>query len=169
MSSKEESFMAAQHRFVVDVNVGRLAKWLRVMGYDAIFPREGNDNDLVRIALRESRVLVTRDAGFSRRRAVKQGQLRTIQIEDDDLGSQLRQLIRDLDLHWEAGFSRCVRCNQPLDSVEREDVADRLPHYVFQNHRNFMECPQCRRLYWRGTHWSGMVSQLAKAHREVGL
>ena len=159
--------MATQYRFVVDVNVGRLAKWLRVMGYDAIFPREAADNDLVRIALRENRVLVTRDAGFSRRRAARQGQMRVIHIEDDDLRNQLRQLIRELALDREGGFSRCVRCNQVLDPVNREDVASRLPHYVFQNHQNFMECFQCRRLYWRGTHWSGMVSQLAQAYQEV--
>ena len=159
--------MAMEYRFVVDINVGRLAKWLRVMGYDAMFPRDGNDNDLVRIALRENRVLVTRDAGFSRRRAAKQGQLRVMLIQDDDLRSQLRQLIRDLTLDWESGFSRCVRCNQLLDPVEREDVADRLPHYVFQTHQNFMECSQCCRLYWRGTHWSGMVSQLDRISQEV--
>ena len=79
--------MAIQYRFVVDVNVGRLAKWLRVMGYDAIFPREAADNDLVRLALRANRVLVTRDAGFSRRRAARQGLMRVIHIEDDDLRS----------------------------------------------------------------------------------
>ena len=159
--------MAAQYRFVVDVNVGRLAKWLRVMGYDAIFPREGDDNDLVRIALRENRVLVTRDAGFGLRRAARQGQMRVIHIEDDGLRGQLRQLIRDLALNWEGGFSRCVRCNQLLEPVERKDVASRVPPYVFQNHLNFMECCQCRRLYWRGTHWSGMVSQLAQVYQEV--
>ena len=159
--------MATQYRFVVDVNVGRLAKWLRVMGYDAIFPRESDDNDLVRIALRENRVLVTRDAGISRRRAATQGQMRVIQIEKDDLCSQLRQLIRDLALDRKGGFSRCVRCNQLLEPVEKEDVAGRLPHYVFQNHQTFMECSQCRRLYWRGTHWSAMVSQLDQMCQEV--
>jgi uncharacterized protein with PIN domain len=160
--------MAIELRFVVDVNVGRLAKWLRIMGYDTVFPRDVNDNDLVRIALREGRVLITRDAGISLRRAARQGQMRVVHIFNDDLPSQLRQLVMDLKLDLESGFSRCVRCNDLLNPVDKQSVADRLPSYVFQNHRQFRECPQCRRLYWRGTHWSGMRSQLDQIHQEVG-
>ena len=87
--------MAIANRFVVDLNVGRLAKWLRAMGYDTVFPRDSDDNDLVRIALREGRILVTRDAGFNLRRAARQGQMRVLQIVDDDLRRQLRQLVQD--------------------------------------------------------------------------
>ena len=90
--------MGNEPRFVVDINVGNLAKWLRAMGYDTLFPREGDDNDLVRIALREGRILVTRDAGFGRRRAVRLGQMRAVEIAGDDLASQLRQLVRELGL-----------------------------------------------------------------------
>ncbi|MAM65290.1 MAG: hypothetical protein CL702_02780 [Chloroflexi bacterium] len=68
--------METSPRFVVDINVGRLAKWLRVMGYDAIFPKENGDNELVRIALRENRVIVTRDAGIALRRVVRLGRCR---------------------------------------------------------------------------------------------
>ena len=156
--------MATDIRFVVDLNVGRLAKWLRVMGYDTLFPREGSDNDLVRVALREGRVLVTRDAQISLRRAVRQGQLRVVYVVDDDLWSQLRQLVEDLKLDLKGGFSRCVRCNELLQRVEKDNVADRLPPYVFHNHSDFMECSLCLRLYWRGTHWSGMMSQLSQVY-----
>ena len=156
-----------QHRFVVDVNVGRLAKWLRVLGYDTLFPKHADDNDLVRIAIREGRVLVTRDAGFSLRRAVRQGQMRVVQILDQDLDDQLRQLVREMALEPTNGFSRCVVCNEPLHSVAKEKVADRLPPYVYQNHSDFMECPQCCRLYWRGTHWSAMCAQIEQVYREV--
>ena len=154
-------------RFVVDVNVGRLAKWLRVMGYDTLFPREGDDNELVRIALREGRVLVTRDAGLANRRAVKQGQMRVVKIEGDDLRSQLRQLVRDLGLNLWDGFSRCVRCNELLRPVDKQQVAERVPPYVFEHHRQFMECLRCHRLYWRGTHWSNMASELGRVYQEV--
>lgn len=154
-------------RFIVDVNVGRLAKWLRVMGYDTLFPREGGDNELVRIALREGRVLVTRDTGIARRRAARAGLMRVVQIVDDDLRSQLRQLVRDLDLNIDSGFSRCVRCNQLLRPVAKQNVAQRLPMYVCQVHSQFMECPQCFRLYWRGTHWSNMMSELGRVYEEI--
>ena len=159
--------MATEYRFVVDVNVGRLATWLRVMGYDTVFPREGDDNDLVRIALREGRVLVTRDAAIGMRRAARQGLMCVVCIVDDDLRSQLRQLARDLELDLKGRFSRCVRCNELLHEAPREAVAGRVPPYVYQNQRSFMECPQCSRLYWRGSHWSGMISQLNHACQQV--
>ena len=160
--------MATAYRFVVDLNVGRLAKWLRVMGYDTVFPRDCDDNGLVRIALREGRVLVTRDAGFSLRRAARQGQMRVLQIVDDDLRGQLRQLVRDLKLDLNGGFSRCVRCNELLASVTKDDVSGRVPPYVFSTHENFMECLECRRVYWRGSHWAGMLSELRQIYQEVG-
>ena len=159
--------MATELRFVVDVNVGRLAKWLRVMGYDTLFHRDGTDNDLIRIALREGRVLITRNWGISLRRSARQGQMRVVHISQDDLLSQLRQLVQELKLDLAGGFSRCVCCNELLNPVDKECVADRLHLYVFENHQIFMECPQCKRIYWRGTHWSGMMSQLNQAYQEA--
>lgn len=159
--------MATEYRFVVDINVGRLAKWLRVMGYDTLFPRDANDNDLVRIALREDRVLVTRDAGFSLRRAARQGQMHVVHIVDDDLRGQLRQLVRELKLDSQGGFSRCVLCNELLSLAAKVELVDRVPPYVYQNQQSFMECPRCRRVYWRGTHWASMVSQLEQVNKEA--
>ena len=156
-----------ERRFVVDVNVGRLAKWLRVMGYDTLFPREAGDNELVRIAIKEGRVLVTRDGGIARRRAVRLGQMRLVRIEDDDLRSQLRQVVRDLQLDLNSGFSRCVRCNQVLNAIAKNDVAERLPPYVLQTQYQFMECAECSRLYWRVTHWSNMVAELEQVYGEM--
>jgi uncharacterized protein with PIN domain len=133
------------------------------MGYDTLFPQEGGDNQLVRLALQEDRVLLTRDAGIAQRRAARLGQLRVVQISDHHLAGQLRQVVRDLSLDLEGGFSRCVRCNEVLGKVGKQDVAERLPPYVFQTQSQFMECPRCRRLYWRGTHWSNMMAELARA------
>ena len=152
--------MDSEPRFVVDVNVGRLAKWLRVMGYDTLFPKENGDNQLVRIALIEDRVLVTRDAEIARRRAARMGQMKVALIERDDLRSQLRQLVRDLELDLSGGLSRCVRCNEPLCPIAKQDVVDRLPPYVVLTQPKFFECQECRRVYWPGTHWSNMMSEL---------
>ena len=137
------------------------------MGYDTLFPRDSNDNDLVRIALREGRVLVTRDTGISLRRAARQGQMRVVRIRHDDLRSQLCQLVGELKLDLASGFTRCVLCNEPLNPVEKDIVADRLPLYVYKNQHSFMECPQCRRLYWRGTHWLGMKAKLDQVYQEA--
>ena len=154
-------------KFVVDVNVGRVATWLRAMGYDTLFPQERGDSELVRLALREDRVLVTRDSGIAARRAVRLGQLKVVQIVDDDLPSQLRQLVRELSLRMDSGFSRCVRCNNPLHPVPKAEVAHQLPAYVSQTQTSFMQCPGCHRVYWRGTHWSNMVSELDKVYKEA--
>jgi uncharacterized protein with PIN domain len=114
-------------KFVVDVNVGRLAKWLRIMGYDTLFPTHAEDNELVRIALRGGRIIVTRDAGMAVRHAVTTGRLRVVLIKSDDLKSQV---IGTLQLGAVRQFSRCIRCNQPLEGIPRDLAADRVPPYV---------------------------------------
>ena len=159
--------MDTDPKFVVDINVGRLAKWLRVMGYDTLFPQENGDNNLVRIALNENRVLVTRDAEIARRRAARLGQMTVVCIEKDDLRSQLRQLVCDLRLDLTGGFSRCVRCNEPLHPVAKQDVAHRLPPYVLRTQPEFFECLACRRVYWPGTHWTNMMSELSQVYQEA--
>ena len=152
---------------MVDINVGRLAKWLRAMGYDTIFQKENGDNELVRIALRENRVLVTRDAGIALRRVVRLGQMSVALIEKDDLRSQLKQLVQDLELDLSGGFSLCVCCNEPLHSIDKQDVVDLLPPYVLLTQPKFFECPECRRFYWPGTHWANMKSELSQVSQEA--
>lgn len=153
-------------RFIVDVNVGRLAKWLRVMGYDTLFPTENGDNELVRVALRENRIIVTRDSGLVERRVVTTGRLKVVLIQRDDIKNQLRQLVCLLELDGRLEgrneFSRCIRCNEPLISLTMESARDRVPPYVYETQREFMECPVCLRMYWRGTHWANMQSELAR-------
>jgi len=153
-------------KFIVDVNVGRLATWLRIMGYDAAFPRTASDNELVRLALKQDRMLITRDSGFLLRRCVRLGQMRMLYVVADDLRGQLRQLIRELHLNLDGGFSRCLRCNEPLEPVDKAAVADHLPDYVARTQTVFSQCSSCHRVYWPGTHWSNMISELARANQE---
>ena len=157
---------AMRPKFIVDVNVGRLATWLRIMGYDTTFPRTASDNELVRLALKQDRLLITRDSGFLLRRSVRLGQLRMLYVVADDLRGQLRQLIGELDLNLDSGFSRCLRCNEPLALVGKAAVADRIPEYVARTQKSFSQCSSCHRVYWPGTHWSNMMSELARANRE---
>ncbi len=149
-------------KFVVDVNVGRLAKWLRAMGYDVLCPWEAEDDELVRIGLREDRIVVTKDGGLAERRVVTTGLLRLVLIIHDDLNGQLRQVIRSLDLNSAQGFSRCIACNEPLVHCPREVARAQVPPYVHETQREFMRCPLCHRVYWRGTHWANMSRELAQ-------
>ncbi|MFQ5860158.1 MAG: Mut7-C RNAse domain-containing protein [Dehalococcoidia bacterium] len=149
-------------RFIVDLNVGRLAKWLRAMGYDTLFLPGIEDGELIRLALRDGRIILTRDSLLLQRRVITSGMLRALLIRDDALMDQLRQVVRELGLDRSRDFSRCLRCNELLVSAQREAVQDRVPPYVFQTQREFMVCPACQRIYWRGTHWANMCTELAQ-------
>jgi hypothetical protein len=148
-------------RFIVDSNVGRLATWLRIAGFDTLFAKSIDDNRLVRIALDEDRVLLTKDRQILKRRLVTSGRLKVILIEDDEVKAQLRQVLTTLNLAGQLRpFSLCVECNEPLVPREREEVEELVPPYVFQTQTQYMQCPGCLRIYWRGTHWERMSREL---------
>lgn len=150
-------------RFIVDTNVGKLAKWLRIMGYDTLFINGIDDNRLIDIALEEGRVVLTRDTHIMRRRVAVSGRLKAILIKDDGVKEQLIQVVGTLNLDSRIrAFSRCIECNQPLVAKGRGEIRELVPPYVFQTQNQFMQCPTCRRIYWRGTHWSRMNSELGK-------
>jgi uncharacterized protein with PIN domain len=148
-------------KFIADHNVGKLVKWLRMMGYDTLFFHGGEDTALVNIALAENRVILTRDTQIMRRRVVAQGRLKAILIESDVAEQQIRQVLHNLNLDSQSGlFTLCLECNQPLIERTGEQVEDQVPPYVFQTQHHYMECPFCHRIYWRGTHWQSMIKRL---------
>ncbi|MBI4308211.1 MAG: Mut7-C RNAse domain-containing protein [Chloroflexi bacterium] len=150
-------------RFLVDVNVGRLAKWLRALGYDALFVRDIDDNALVRLALREGRVLLTRDTHILKRRVVTSGRLKALLIEEDSVWDQLRQVVAALSLESaDRAFTRCIECNQPLEPRRPAEVHGLVPPYVYQTQQDYAQCPSCRRIYWQGTHWENMRRELKR-------
>ena len=146
-------------RFVVDLNAGRLATWLRVMGYDTLFLRDADEGELVGIALREGRIIFIRDTGITQRRLVTSGCLTDVLVEEDDLKGQL---VGCLGLDSQRAFVRCVRCNESLDSLSTESAKNRVPPYVYQTQEEFMQCPRCLCVDWRGTHWENMHRELAE-------
>ena len=150
-------------RFLADSNVGRLARWLRVLGYDAAFEPRLSDGLLVFRALREGRVLLTRDVELTRRRLITTGQVGAVLLNGDQVQDQLRQVRQELDLDDGAAMSRCLECNVPLQPRDPAAVAHRVPPYVRATQRRFSECPRCARVYWPGTHWERMRAQLQRA------
>ena len=156
-------------RFVVDLNVGRLAKWLRVMGYDALFVPRVEDDELIRIATHEKRVNLTRDALLMQRRAITLGHVRAFLITYHDVWAQINQVVEGLRLDSAQDFSRCVECNIPLERTSKESVEGNVPPYVFETQKEFMVGPRCTRVYWRGTHWHNMRRELARVRGEVLL
>lgn len=144
-------------RFAADAMLGRLATWLRLLGYDTFYQADIDDGLLVRLARDENRTILTRDVGVTRRRGV-----RVLLIRSDDIWCQVRQVLSHFGLHPDLTSlgGRCPRCNQPLHVVEKDEVTGRVPPYIWQSQKEFQECPACRRLFWRGTHVAEMEARL---------
>jgi hypothetical protein len=150
-------------KFIVDDNVGRLAKWLRMIGYDALFINGTEDRKLIAIAMKEGRVLLTRDTQIMKRRVVTGGRVKAIFIRHDEPREQLRQVVEELKLDCESRqFTRCLECNHLLEPRSKEEVRELVPPYVFRTRSQYMQCPRCQRIYWRGTHWQRMKAELDK-------
>jgi hypothetical protein len=150
-------------RFIVDHNVGKLAKWLRMLGYDSLFFDGSDDSHMVKQAMAEDRIILTRDTEIMKRRVINNGRLKAVLVESEEPERQIRQLMETLELKCQfKPFTLCLECNQPLAERQREEVKDRVPSYVYKTQTQYMECPACRRIYWRGTHWEAMTRKLAK-------
>lgn len=143
---------SAPTRFLADAMLGRLARWLRILGYDAeYFP--GEDDNLLRQARREGRILLTRDTRLLQRRPLPPH----LFIESDHVMEQLRQVVVALGLNITAPPAhRCSCCNTVLERRHKAQVEGLVPEFVWSHHEAFWACPRCRRIYWAGTHWRRM-------------
>ncbi len=160
---------SGEPRFVVDHNVGKLAKWLRMMGYNAVLFKDQDDGSLVRTALTQNRVVLTKDSQIMKRRVVTSGKVKAVFLDVDDPNEQLRKVIRALRLDCQfRPFSICLECNHTLVERTKEEVRGRVPPYVYRTKEQFMECPSCHRIYWRGTHWQAMSRVLQRLVMECG-
>ena len=150
-------------KFIVDNNVAKLAKWLRMMGYDARIFNGEDDADMILMALREERLILTRDREIMKRRVVTTGRVRAILIDGDTPEPQMCQVIDELKLDCQyRPFTLCLECNEPLLERSKQQVAERVPPYVLRTQPQYRECPLCHRIYWRGTHWTAMTRRLEK-------
>jgi uncharacterized protein with PIN domain len=134
-----------------------------MMGYDSLFFDGDDDSSMVKQALSENRVILTRDTGIMQRRAISSGRIRAVFIESEEPERQMQQLMTVIDLKGQSRpFTLCLECNQLLENRSREEVAGRVPTYVYRTQTQYMECPACHRIYWRGTHWEAMAHKLEK-------
>jgi uncharacterized protein len=140
-------------RFLLDVHLGTLARLLLMFGFDARYARDADDEELVREARREHRIILSRDRGLFKRRVVTYGYA----VRSLVPRSQAAEVIRRFDLARQVRlFSRCLECNVPLEPVEKESVRAEVPERVAALYDSFSRCPSCRKVFWRGTHWEKM-------------
>jgi uncharacterized protein with PIN domain len=140
-------------RFVVDTHLGGLAKYLRMAGFDTLYPRPCTDSELAALASREGRVLLTRDRDLLKHRVVTHG----CYVRAKKTRDQLKEVVSRLDLvNVMSPLSRCLRCNERICELAPESAASRLPRGITEVHARFWHCAQCSRVYWRGSHFRHM-------------
>lgn len=140
-------------RFILDNHLGRLAAYLRILGFDSLYRNDYQDDELAQIAVEEQRILLTRDRRLLMRRLVRFGYcLRSLNSQE-----QLYEVTRRYELvHLIAPFQRCLHCNGHLQSVRKESVIDQLMPLTRLYYDQFHQCTQCGQVYWKGSHYDHM-------------
>jgi uncharacterized protein with PIN domain len=146
---------------LADGMLGRLAKWLRLLGYDTEYDNEASDLELARRARSEGRILLTRDRELAARRG-----LRTLLIESQVLVEQVRQVEDELGPPPDPALTRCSVCNVTLTPTDREEVSDKVPPYVLRTQDDFTICASCGRVYWPGSHMDLINQQFEEFESE---
>ena len=147
-------------KFITDATLGKLAKWLRILGYDtSVYPKEAG-RAMLRLAQTEGRIVLTRRRDMLERQF--SGRLHL--LEQATLAAHLQEIIEKYSLKpkKENLFGICLKCNKTLASIEAEKVRDLVPPYVYQHCRSFNQCPVCHNIYWEGTHQRNSLRFLQK-------
>lgn len=140
-------------RFVLDIHLGRLAAHLRMLGFDALYRNDYDDAELACISRDDHRILLTRDRGLLKRSMVTHGHY----VRETSPRQQLVEVVQHFDLfRLIEPFSRCIKCNGPLEAVDKAAVSDRLMPMTQQHFHEFRRCTECGQIYWKGSHHQRM-------------
>jgi uncharacterized protein with PIN domain len=144
-------------KLLLTEELGRLAKWLRILGYDTEYFKEGKTSSLIIQALRDNRTIITRN-----HRLLRPAGLRVVLLKEEKLKEQLREVVKALGISLDNAlmFSRCIICNEELVDIAKEKIKNKVPEYVFNTQEDFISCPKCGRIYWQGTHWGNVETIL---------
>ncbi len=150
-------------KFIADSMLGRLARWLRLLGYDTLYYPRIEAGLLLRIAREEKRTLLTRNTRLIKVRGLKNFLL----LEENDPFGQLKKVISTYNLQPFSGgesptrpYSRCSLCNTLLEDIHKDEAKQHVPEYVYQTSDTFKRCPKCGKFYWKGTHPEKMREKL---------
>jgi uncharacterized protein with PIN domain len=150
-------------RFVLDAHLGRLAAYLRLMGFDTLYRRDYDDEELAQISAEDQRILLTRDRGLLKRSQVTHGYC----VRNELPRKQVAEVLHRFDLHDQVKpFSRCMRCNGLLEPAQKSTVIHRLQPDTSQYFNEFSVCPSCGQVYWKGSHYQRMEEFIKTLHHE---
>ncbi len=143
--------------FILDVHLGKLARILRMLGIDTLYRTDYDDPEIIRIALAEQRIILTRDRRMLHDRRITHARW----LHSTHSESQAREVIKRFQLERAIRrFVRCPACNGLVESVEKEAILDRLEPLTKQYYSEFFQCPDCRKIYWKGSHYDRIVDKL---------
>jgi hypothetical protein len=150
-------------RFVLDVHLGKLATYLRLLGFNALYRNNYDDDELAQISSDEQRILLTQDRGLLKRSKVTYG----YSVRSDDPEEQTVEVLQRFNLHDEImPLQRCPRCNGELKPVEKAAIEDRLPYYTRLCYDEFSQCQNCQQIYWKGAHYERLRGLLERVTEE---
>jgi hypothetical protein len=157
--SLQPEYPPAKPKFILDVHLGRLARYLRRFGFDTAYRNDYLDRQIVEISIKEKRIILSRDLGLLMRKRVKWASF----IRDDDPQKQLKEVFDRYSLsNYYQGESRCVNCNGELKKVDKKKIVERLEPKTKKYYNDFRYCSKCDKIYWRGSHYEKTEKLLEK-------
>jgi len=148
-----------EFRFIVDANVGKLAKYMRMLGFDTFYDLNIHDPEIAKISEQENRIVLTRDLGLLKRKNVTYGYF----LRETQISAQVAEVVKRYSLIDKINaFSRCLECNGYVIAVEKALIKEKLDPGVFNDYNEFFNCMDCNKIYWKGFHYETMLNSIKK-------
>lgn len=152
-------------RFIADGMLGKLTRWLRILGHDVKYSTEASDAQLIAVSKKEKRVLLTRDLELYRQATAKS--IETFYLEGQTGEEKLAELAKryHIGLEVDVSMSRCPKCNTPVSPVSKKKIEGKVEENTLAHYNEYWKCRKCGQIYWQGSHWIGIRRALEKAKR----
>jgi len=154
-------------KFVTDGMLGKLTRWLRMLGHNVVYTGSMDDKELIQKAKKEDRILLTRDLELYQQ-AIGRG-AEAFSVEGKTEAEKLAKLAKrfGFKLEIDVKISRCPKCNTRIKPVSKTDIVNKIPQTTASHYNEFWECPECQQIYWRGAHWKRIEKTLIEARKTL--